>query len=123
VKSVALIELRKNRMIASARKIDGRGRLDPGRVETALVVGRVLRDVDRGAAVLPAECQTLQQAQRDQMTGAKMPICAYVGRKPTRTVATPMTVIVTRKVYFRPMMSPSAPKKTAPNGRTRNPAA
>jgi len=34
-----------------------------------------------------------------------------------------MTVIVTRNVYLRPMMSPSAPKKTAPNGRTRNPAA
>jgi len=66
VKSVALIELRKNRMIASARK-------NPtvavvwiqAVVETALVVGRVLRDVDRGAAVLPAECQTLQQAQRE----------------------------------------------------------
>ena len=34
-----------------------------------------------------------------------------------------MAVIVTRKVYLRPVMSPSAPKITAPNGRTRKPAA
>jgi len=34
-----------------------------------------------------------------------------------------MVVIVTRNVYFRPMMSPRAPKMTAPNGRTRKPAA
>ena len=57
------------------------------------------------------------------MIGAMTPICAYVGRRPTRTVAMPMTVIVTRNVYLRPMMSPSAPKTTAPNGRTRKPAA
>ena len=83
----------------------------------------MLRDVDRGAAVLAAEGEALQQAEGTRMTGARTPICAYVGRKPTRTVARPMTEMVTRNVYFRPMMSPSAPKKTAPNGRTRNPAA
>jgi len=48
---------------------------------------------------------------------------AYVGSTPIRTVARPIAVIVTRNVYFRPMMSPRAPKTTAPNGRTRKPAA
>src|SRR5438046_517559 len=57
------------------------------------------------------------------MIPAAMPICACVGSTPTSTVASPITVIVTRNVYLRPMMSPSAPKNTAPNGRTRNPAA
>ncbi len=34
-----------------------------------------------------------------------------------------MTVMVTRKVYLRPTMSPMRPNTSAPNGRTRNPAA
>jgi hypothetical protein len=34
-----------------------------------------------------------------------------------------MTVMVTRKVYFLPMMSPRRPKKSAPKGRTAKPAA
>jgi hypothetical protein len=34
-----------------------------------------------------------------------------------------MSTSVTRKVYFRPMRSPRRPKKSAPNGRTTNPAA
>ena len=34
-----------------------------------------------------------------------------------------MKTIVTRKVYFRPTMSPIRPNTSAPNGRTRNPAA
>ena len=45
---------------------DGRGGLNPRRIEAALVLGRVLGDVDRGAAVLPAERETLEQAQPDQ---------------------------------------------------------
>jgi len=45
---------------------DRRGRLDPRRVETALVVGCVLRDVDRGAAVLAAESEALKKTQRHQ---------------------------------------------------------
>ncbi len=45
------------------------------------------------------------------------------GKHPTRTVERPMTVIVTRKVYLRPTMSPTRPNTSAPNGRTRNPAA
>ncbi len=35
----------------------------------------------------------------------------------------PMIRIVTRKVYLRPMRSPRLPKKAAPNGRTKKPAA
>jgi hypothetical protein len=31
--------------------------------------------------------------------------------------------MVTRKVYLRPMRSPSRPKNSAPNGRTAKPAA
>ncbi len=38
-------------------------------------------------------------------------------------VDTPMIRIVTRKVYLRPIMSPSRPKKRAPKGRTAKPAA
>jgi hypothetical protein len=34
-----------------------------------------------------------------------------------------MTSMVTRKVYLRPIMSPSRPNSTAPKGRTRKPAA
>ena len=34
-----------------------------------------------------------------------------------------MITIVTRNVYFRPTRSPMRPKKIAPNGRTRKPAA
>jgi hypothetical protein len=34
-----------------------------------------------------------------------------------------MSRSVTRKVYFRPMMSPRRPKKMAPKGRTTKPAA
>ena len=34
-----------------------------------------------------------------------------------------MSTIVTRKVYLRPIMSPSRPKTSAPNGRTKKPAA
>jgi len=33
-----------------------------------------------------------------------------------------MSVIVTRNVNFRPMMSPIRPKNAAPNGRTAKPA-
>ena len=35
----------------------------------------------------------------------------------------PMRVMVIRKVYFRPIRSPSRPKTSAPNGRTAKPAA
>ena len=35
----------------------------------------------------------------------------------------PMIRIVTRKVYLRPIMSPRRPNTSAPNGRTRKPAA
>ncbi len=34
-----------------------------------------------------------------------------------------MITIVIRKVYLRPTRSPMRPKKRAPNGRTKNPAA
>ena len=35
----------------------------------------------------------------------------------------PMIMMVTRKVYLRPIRSPSRPKNSAPNGRTAKPAA
>ena len=44
----------------------GRGGLDPARVEAALAVRRVLGHVGCRAAVLAAERQALQQAQRNQ---------------------------------------------------------
>lgn len=34
-----------------------------------------------------------------------------------------MSISVTIKVYLRPIKSPKRPKKSAPNGRTTNPAA
>src|SRR5690606_29439455 len=40
-----------------------------------------------------------------------------------RKVAPPMSTKVTIKVYLRPIISPSLPKNSAPNGRTTNPAA
>ena len=40
-----------------------------------------------------------------------------------KKVPTPIRVIVIRKVYLRPIMSPSRPKISAPNGRTAKPAA
>ena len=45
---------------------DRRGGLDEPGVEAAPAVRRVLGDVGRGAAILAAERQALQQAQRDQ---------------------------------------------------------
>jgi len=48
-----------------------------------------------------------------RMIGARMPIWAYVGRTPTSAVAPPMRVIVTRKVNFRPMMSPIRPSNAS----------
>jgi len=58
-----------------------------------------------------------------RITGAATPIEAYDGRIPTRKVAVPMIRIVTRNVYLRPIMSPSRPNTSAPNGRTMKPAA
>ena len=52
-----------------------------------------------------------------------MPTVAYVGSTPTAAVERPITMIVTRKVYFRPTRSPMRPNTSAPNGRTRKPAA
>ncbi|MNT93417.1 hypothetical protein D3C72_2348860 [compost metagenome] len=42
---------------------------------------------------------------------------------PTRNVDRPMMTMVIRKVYLRPIMSPSMPNTSAPNGRTMKPAA
>ena len=46
-----------------------------------------------------------------------------VGRRPTTNVDMPIKNMVIRKVYLRPMRSPSRPNTSAPNGRTRKPAA
>ena len=40
-----------------------------------------------------------------------------------KNVPTPISVMVIRKVYLRPIMSPNRPKISAPNGRTAKPAA
>jgi hypothetical protein len=42
---------------------------------------------------------------------------------PTKKVATPMIMMVIRKVYLRPTRSPRRPNTRAPNGRTAKPAA
>ena len=52
-----------------------------------------------------------------------MPIVAELGSNATTKVDRPISMIVTRKVYFRPTISPIRPKKIAPNGRTIKPAA
>ena len=56
-------------------------------------------------------------------TGAMMPQVAKPGSTPMKNVPTPISVIVTRNVYLRPIRSPKWPKINAPNGRTANPAA
>jgi hypothetical protein len=55
--------------------------------------------------------------------GAVMPTVSYVGRQPTSAVDAPMITMVRRNVYLRPTRSPSRPNTSAPNGRTKNPAA
>ena len=49
---------------SETKQAERRGGLDEAGVEAALVVGRVLGDIDRGAAVLAAEREALQQAQQ-----------------------------------------------------------
>ena len=58
-----------------------------------------------------------------RITAADSPILSDVGRIPTMNVDEPMIRMVMRKVYFRPTRSPRRPNTSAPNGRTRNPAA
>jgi hypothetical protein len=61
-----------------------RGGLDPAGVQAALSRRRVLGDVGGGAAVLAAERQALQQAQRDQRRiGASDADAGVVGSTPT----------------------------------------
>ena len=40
-----------------------------------------------------------------------------------KNVPRPISVMVTKNVYFRPTMSPMRPNTSAPNGLTANPAA
>lgn len=47
-------------------------------------------------------------------TGAKMPICAYVGSTPISVVQIPIMVMVINNTFFRPMRSPILPKTKAP---------
>ena len=56
-------------------------------------------------------------------TGARMPQVAKPGITPMKNVPIPMRLMVTRKVYLRPIRSPKWPKISAPNGRTAKPAA
>ena len=52
-----------------------------------------------------------------------MPQVAKPGSTPMKNVPIPIRLMVIRKVYLRPIMSPSRPKISAPNGRTAKPAA
>ncbi len=57
------------------------------------------------------------------MKGAASPIEAAEGTRPTPAVATPIRVMVTRKVYLRPHLSPRKPNRIAPSGRKPKPTA
>jgi hypothetical protein len=83
----------------------------------------MLGNVRRRAAIFAAEREALRQTQSVRMTGAANPIVAALGSRPTRNVDRPMIMMVTRKVYLRPTMSPTRPNTSAPKGRTKKPAA
>src|SRR6266567_8723621 len=91
-----------------------------------------LPDLHRPAGVLglhPVEIERDADLPADEGRGQRLQGAAdretllNVGNRPTRNVAVPMTMMVTRKVYLRPTRSPIRPNTSAPNGRTRNPAA
>ncbi len=50
-------------------------------------------------------------------------MACWFGSSPIMNVDSPITRMVTTKVYLRPIMSPRRPNIRAPNGRTMNPAA
>jgi len=49
--------------------------------------------------------------------GARIPTCPWVGNRPIRKVATPISISVQISTFFRPIRSPSRPKKMPPSGR------
>ena len=55
--------------------------------------------------------------------GAMMPQVAKPGSTPMKNVPMPISDMVTRNVYLRPIMSPRRPKISAPKGLTAKPAA
>ena len=55
--------------------------------------------------------------------GAAQPMVAKPGTKPIAKVEPPINTKVNKKVYLRPIISPSLPNTNAPNGRTIKPAA
>jgi len=83
---------------------------------------RCCRGISFGAAPQTPLCATrLYNSNRNAIVPAAAPIVAAVGKRPTKNIQTPINVIVTRKVYLRPMRSPIRPKISAPNGRTMKP--
>jgi hypothetical protein len=79
--------------------------------------------VGGGATVLTAQRQALQHAQRNQDDRSGHADAGVVGQHTDDEGRRPMIRMVTRKVYLRPIMSPSRPNTSAPNGRTMKPAA
>lgn len=53
--------------------------------------------------------------------GASIPICANVGSRPIRVVATPIKTRVMTRTFLRPSLSPKCPKTRPPTGRMRKP--
>jgi len=51
--------------------------------------------------------------------GASVPICSGVGSRPMRKLATPIRVMVSTSIRFRPRRSPKWPKTIPPSGRAR----
>src|SRR4029453_6572784 len=71
----------------------------------------------------PPSARPCRRRRRTRRIGARKPMVAYVGSRPTAAVEAPITTIVIRNVYLRPTRSPIRPKNRAPKGRTRKPAA
>lgn len=51
------------------------------------------------------------------MAGAMTPMLSYVGSRPMRKVATPISISVMTRIFLRPISSPSRPKMMPPTGR------
>ena len=65
----------------SREEANRRGGLDETRVETALIVRRMLGDIGRGSAILAAERQTLQDAERDEQDGCGDADACVIGKQ------------------------------------------
>ena len=71
------------------------------------------------SAPAPSPCTIRSVTSR---TGAKIPICAYVGSTPIKVVQIPIMVMVINSTFLRPMLSPILPNINAPTIRAIYPA-